>query len=64
MSEDIKPVSDNQITTFIKQLSEGKFLVGFVINDPDDGPIVHRRIYNTWAEAKQAEAELQASLLL
>jgi hypothetical protein len=62
MSEDIRPLNDGQIITFIKHLRRGKFLTGFVINDPDDGAIVHRRIHDTWAGARQAEAELQADL--
>jgi hypothetical protein len=62
MSEDIEPVNDNQITAFITHQPGGEFAVGFVINDPDNGPIIHQRIHNTWAEAKQAEAELLADL--
>jgi hypothetical protein len=60
MSEDLSTVNDNEIIVFLKHVG-GRFPVGFVIND-SGGPIVHQRIHDTLAEAKQAEAELLADL--
>jgi hypothetical protein len=62
MSEDVRTNSDDQILTFIQRLPNGRFRAGFAIDDPEEGLIVHRQTHDTLAEARQAEAELQADL--
>jgi hypothetical protein len=55
------PVHENKVTTFLI-LNGSEFIVGFVIGDPELGPLIHRQVYDNGLEAQYALRELEADL--
>jgi hypothetical protein len=55
--DDLEP-----FTAFLVLLANGAFAVGFIIMDPEMGPLVHRQVYTVKKDAEQALAEIEADL--